>query len=325
MKDSHQPCPDCTDEVSRRKFVQTTATAVAAGSVLGAGSLASAAPTPKSHAETVVTEFYKTLSAKQKKAICFKFDHPKRKIINANWRVTKPQIEDDFFSNEQRELLKKIVQHVTSKDGYERLSQQMEDDYGGLGSYSCAVFGTPGTGEFQWLLTGRHLTLRADGDSVKNVAFGGPIVYGHGESDVKDNLFYYQTKKANEVFAALDPKHRKKALLQKAPRENAVPIQGDGAKYPGLAVGELSSDQQDLVEKVIKVILAPYRTEDVDEALAILKKGGGLQKLHMAFYKQGDIGKDMVWDIWRLEGPSFVWHFRGAPHVHTYVNIGLKS
>ena len=28
--------------------------------------------------------------------------------------------------------------------------------------------------------------------------------------------------------------------------------------------------------------------------------------------------------IWRLEGPTLVWHFRGAPHVHAYVNIGAK-
>ena len=32
-----------------------------------------------------------------------------------------------------------------------------------------------------------------------------------------------------------------------------------------------------------------------------------------------------IWDIWRLEGPNFVWHFRGAPHVHAYVNISQKS
>jgi hypothetical protein len=28
-----------------------------------------------------------------------------------------------------------------------------------------------------------------------------------------------------------------------------------------------------------------------------------------------------VWDNWRLEGPAFVWHFRGSPHVHVWVNI----
>jgi hypothetical protein len=32
-----------------------------------------------------------------------------------------------------------------------------------------------------------------------------------------------------------------------------------------------------------------------------------------------------VWDNWRLEGPAFVWHFRGAPHVHVWVHIADES
>ena len=72
-------------------------------------------------------------------------------------------------------------------------------------------------------------------------------------------------------------------------------------------------------------MLKPYRKEDVDEALNVLKQGGGLQRLAIAFYQQGDLKNDKVWDIWRVEGPNFVWHFRGAPHVHTYLNIGIAS
>ena len=33
------------------------------------------------------------------------------------------------------------------------------------------------------------------------------------------------------------------------------------------------------------------------------------------------MGDDQVWDCWRLEGPSFVWYFRGTPHVHVWVNV----
>jgi hypothetical protein len=41
----------------------------------------------------------------------------------------------------------------------------------------------------------------------------------------------------------------------------------------------------------------------------------------MAFYKNMDIGNDGVWDVWQIEGPNMLWYFRGAPHVHTWVNI----
>jgi hypothetical protein len=41
----------------------------------------------------------------------------------------------------------------------------------------------------------------------------------------------------------------------------------------------------------------------------------------MSFYKNLDIGNDGVWDVWQLESPTMIWYFRGAPHVHTWVNI----
>lgn len=319
-------CPECDGDWTRRDFVRAVGAATLAGGAILRS--ASAAPTASSSAETAAKRLYDSLTDAQRKEICFEFDHPLRQKINANWAITKPTI-GDFFSTEQQAAIDEIFRGVTSADGYERFLKQMEDDAGGVGEYHVALFGAPGTGGFEFEMTGRHMTIRADGDSVQNVAFGGPIIYGHGEGDgqagLPGNVFYYQTKKANEVFAALDGKQREKALLAKAPPENQVPVQGGQAAFPGIAVGELSSDQQTLVEQVIKVILAPYRQEDVDEALAILKSEGGLAKLHAAFYRSGNLGSDEEWDIWRLEGPGFVWHFRGSPHVHAYVNIARPT
>jgi hypothetical protein len=289
------------------------------------GSVAWGAPTFKSGAETVAAELYNSLSADQKKQVCFDFDHDLRKKINANWHITKHKIDDAFYTKEQRAMAQEICRKVMSEDGYQRLLKQTEYDDGGLGAYSMAMFGTPESGKFQWTLTGRHLTLRADGDSVDKAAFGGPLVYGHGEEDPKENLYHYQTKQTNEVFKALDAKQSKQALLSKAPGEAAVQVQGTGGKFPGISVGELSSDQQQLVESTLKVLLAPYRPEDAEEVMSLVKADGGVGKLHMAFYQTGDLNKDSVWDIWRVEGPSFVWHFRGAPHVHAYINIAAKA
>jgi hypothetical protein len=324
-------CPDCDEGLSRRDFVRKVTGVAVAGSLFPvalAPRKAVAGPTSKSAAETAVKRFYDSLKDDQKKVICFPFDHPLRSRINANWAITKPTI-DECFNKDQQVILDEIFKSVVSPDGYERMKKQMDDDAGGFDQYHIAVFGTPGSGQFEWEMTGRHVTLRADGDSVANVAFGGPMIYGHGQGDSKKglpgNVFYYQTQKANEVFQALDGKQRASALVKQAPKEDAVLVQGTSGHFPGLAVGELSRDQKDLVEKVIKVVLAPYREEDVDEAIAILKDGGGLDGLHMAFYESNDIGGDKEWDIWRLEGPTFVWHFRGAPHVHTYVNIAKKA
>ena len=321
MKRALLTCSDCST-VDRREFLKAAALG-AVGSVLTTLPGAFAAPSPTSAAETAVGRFYNSLSDAQKKTICFGFDDPLRQRINANWHITKPTVGNNFYSKEQRQLVDEIVKNITSKEGYVRLKKQMDDDAGGLDEFSVAIFGEPGKSAFEWELTGRHLTLRADGNSVDQAAFGGPIVYGHGEEDPKKNMYHYQTQQVNEVFKALSADQAKLALVEKAPNESAVALQGANGKFNGIGVGALSADQQQLVTKTLQVLLAPYRAEDVEEAMSIVKAGGGIEKLHMAFYQQGDLGGDKVWDIWRVEGPSFVWHFRGAPHVHAYINIGL--
>ena len=327
MNRSTSSCPDC-ESFDRRSFLKTAGAATLAGVAMpmfvGQAGLF-AAPTAKSSAETAVGRFYGSLSAEQKKTLCFPFEHELRQRINANWHVTKPKIGSDFFNKDQQTVISAIIRGVTSEEGYERLKKQMDEDAGGLDEFSVAVFGEPGTGPFEWELTGRHLTLRVDGNSVDKAAFGGPIIYGHGEETPKDNIYHYQTKQVNEVFKALDAKQSEKALIAKAPAEAAVTLQGEKGTFPGIAVSELSADQKQLVTKTVQMLLSPYRQEDVDEAMEIVKASGGLDKLHMAFYQQGDLDNDKLWDIWRVEGPSFVWHFRGAPHVHAYINIGMAK
>ena len=129
------------------------------------------------------------------------------------------------------------------------------------------------------------------------------------------------TDPANADGAALDPGQRKIALLKKAPDEDKIELQGNTGNLPGLAVGKMSSDQKELVQKVMGDLLAPYRQADREEAMKCVTAAGGVDKIHLSYYQQEDIGKDNVWDIWRLEGPAFVWHFRGAPHIHVWVNI----
>ena len=320
-----KPCSDCDQPLDRRSFMQRAGTVAIAGLAvpsLLAGLPLRAAPSATSGAETAVAKFYQSLTDVQKKEIALPFNHELRTKISANWQITKPRIHDPFFTEEQRKLIDEIVRNVTSEDGYKRLLMQMEEDSGSIGDYSVAVFGTPESEKCEFELTGRHLTLRADGNSVDKAAFGGPIIYGHGEEEPKKNLFYYQTQQVNEVFKALDAKQAAQALLTKAPAESAVRIQGANGTFPGIAISELSADQKGLVEATLKVLFAPYRKEDVDEVFEIVKGSGGIDKLHLAFYQQEDLGSDKVWDIWRVEGPNFVWHFRGAPHVHAYINIG---
>lgn len=310
---------------SRRRFLQATSATLAGLALMPRGVFAGTA-SPRD-AETVIGELYNSLSETQRKTICFAVNDPVRTRVNANWHVTKPLIGSDFYSDKQKAMIDEIVRNVTSEEGHKKLMQQLDEDDGGIGAYSLAVFGDPSRGEsgkeaFECLITGRHLTLRADGNSIENIAFGGPIVYGHGEeSSAEDNLFYHQTVQVNKVFAALDAKQAEKALLNQPPAETSVQVQGKNGAFPGLAVGEMSADQKAVVKETLQKLLSPYRDQDVSEVMAIIEAAGGLDLLRFAFYQQGDLGQDRIWDIWRIEGPAFVCHFRGAPHVHAYLHV----
>jgi hypothetical protein len=326
---NERPCPECQENtVDRREFVKLAgATTLAVGTALPLLNVAqSAHATEESTSETTGKQLYDSMTPEQRKIICLPVDHKLRFRINANWAVTEPAIGSDFYTDEQRKLIDRFVHDTTSGDGYELLQKQMRADAPkGFDSYHIAIFGQPSDKAFQVELTGRHLTLRSDGNNKDNTAFGGPIVYGHGESDPKRNLFHYQTKRVNEVFQALDVDQAKQALVAKSPPETRVKTQGPNGSFPGVSVGSLSPDQKELVESVLKTLLAPYREKDVKEVFRVLKATGGLNKLHMAFFQDKDLNDDKVWDMWRVEGPSFVWHFRGAPHVHAYINIGVTG
>ena len=281
-------------------------------------------PSTSSRAESVAGELFETLSESQRSSVVRDFQDPLRSVVQANWHVVKPIIGSSFYSPKQQGLAKQIVRELTSADGYERIVKQTEDDDGGLDAYSMAWFGKPGDTQFEWVLTGRHLTMRADGNSLANVAFGGPIAYGHGEeSDPKENLFYFQTQKVHRVFEALDAKQRATALVSgDGQSESKVTVGLNSRPYLGLSVSEMSGDQRTVFEEALASILSPYREEDRSEALDLLnQKPDGINRLQIAFFRDSDLKHDGIWDCWRIEGPKAVIHFRGAPHVHAFIHI----
>jgi hypothetical protein len=327
-------CPDCDSpgEYSRREFLKS---AGAAALAVGAAPLvARAVDIPAgSTPETVSKLLYESLTPEQKKVIAFEWDHMDkergllRTRIANNWKITEPNITSDFFTSDQQAMIKHIFEHIIQPDWHDRIYKQLEDDAGGYGNdQSIALFGTPGE-KFEFVMTGRHMTLRCDGNSAEHVAFGGPIFYGHAakgfneEPNHPGNVFWHQALAANKVFEMLDGKQREKALVAKLPREQDSGFRGADGQYPGIAVKELAGDQQSLVQEVLQKLIEPYRQVDRDEVLKCLNAQGGLGKCGLAFYSDGDVGNDKVWDCWRLEGPSFVWYFRGAPHVHVWVNV----
>ena len=345
----HGQCPDCDDTsdtgISRRKFLASAgALAVAASAaplttwadapLAAVAKDAPAATAADGAPETLVKQLFETFNAEQSKQICFDWDHkdPKRGLLRTfvanNWNITRPQVKSEFYTKEQQSLIRKIFEGIIQPEWHAKIDKQLKDDAGGFGNHQAiAIFGKPGNGKFEFVLTGRHMTLRCDGNSADHVAFGGPIFYGHAAQDFNEeanhpgNVFWSQAVVANKLYEILDGRQRKLALVEKSPRESAVSFTGASGKLPGIPASEMSADQKEHLQKVLAKLIEPYRKSDQDEALACLAKQGGLEKCSLAFYKDEDIGSDGVWDNWRLQGPSFVWYFRGSPHVHVWVNV----
>jgi len=299
---------------------------------LGAMPESIAAQDPKSpKAETLVKTLYTSLSEKQRKHVCFDFNHALRHEIENNWFIVKDHRVAKSYTKDQQAMIREIFMNMHSEEYAKQVMKQVEHDNGsgGFGNCSIALFGEPDTGKFEFVFTGRHTTRRCDGDSVEGTAFGGPIFYGHAagsfdeEAHHPGNAYWFQAKRVNEVFQMMDGKQRKQALLDFSRNEKGketVKLTGKATGLDGIRMTDLTFDQKDEVRKVLDDMLAPFREVDRKESLKLIEKSG-FDNLHLAFYKDEDIGQDGMWDTFQIEGPNMIWLFRGDPHVHTWIHI----
>lgn len=336
-------CPECDDgrdhdsRANRRDFLRYAAGGVGmiAGGVLSTRLLAEEGAKPRRRpAEELVRELHASLSESQRSELVHPWDHqtggrPTR-LATFNSPVFDKRIED-VYTPAQQDLVQRTVKAILAdEEAFERLGRHDTwDSSGSFGGCGAVLFGNPEQGEkFSWVFAGHHLTMRCDGNSEPGAAFGGPLYYGHSANGYSDNNVYlYQTKKVHEVFDALDPDQRKAALAPTNPGDglSAVRFRDAGEPRPGVRFGELSSDQQALVEEVMRVLIGPFRKEDGDEVMELIRVNGGMEKIHLAFFRDGEPTSRQRWDVWRLEVPGFVWNFRVLPHVHCFVNIATVS
>ena len=317
---------------NRRRFL-TAAAAAAVPVVMPSTLLADAKAGAAVRSETLAAQLHGSLDEAQRKVLCREFDDPLREKVDNNWMITGRSIRD-VLHPDQQDLVRQIFRSLHQPEHADAMMRQMVEDSEGKGfegGTSVALFGLPGTGRFELVLTGRHCTRRCDGDAVAGAAFGGPIFYGH-QAGPKDeeapdhpgNVFWYQARRANELFLALDGKQRARALVDGRSRPErateTVRLSGKREGLPGLRAADMSPDQRRLLRDVMADLLRPFRKPDADESLRLVESQG-IENLHVAYFRQQDLGGDGVWDVWQVEGPRMLWYFRGEPHVHCWVHI----
>ncbi len=338
--------------LTRREFLSTT-TAITSGAILGSQINAA----EDGGADKAVKTLYDSLTDTQRKAVCFDWDKkgpygglPLRLHVTNNWAVSNTKIGS--LSRDQQALVEDILKSVLAPGWPEKLAQQAKDDTGKPWTQDrkIAIFGTPGSGKCQCVISGFHLTFRAGREKDSHTAFGGAICHGHQPSGFNEkpghpgNIYWYQAQEAHKLYKLLDGKQQEKAVLAKGmpyyefdgkidrtpvlpeskfdrPMEPDVRFRGPEAELPGLPLADLSRDQKDAMKKVLAAMVEPYRKPYRDEVTRCLEKQGGLEKCNLIFYRERTHGKDGEWDNWRIEGPAFVWYFRGFPHVHIWFHV----
>ena len=326
-------------ELDRRRFLQGLGGTAVAAATLGWPTRGLAAVTDSP--EALARELHRRLSDAQRAEIAFPWDHVDgdrgllRARVSANWNITRPELHSDFFTSDQRALVRAVFEGLIDPGWHERYDRQLQDDAGGWGRHqSIGLFGDPDGGPFQFVMTGRHMTLRAGGEDPSPLAFGGPIFYGHAtgtwwsgsfveRAHHPGNVFFPQAEAATALYDLLDGSQQESARVTSPPEESDVTF-ATVENRRGLSLATLSPDQLEEAGRLLGILVEPFRAEDQAAVRVALAAQGGLAACSLSFFEPWYRRGDDLWDCFRLEGPSLTWHFRGAPHVHVWAHVASQ-
>lgn len=355
IENSSRDVPSGKPHARRRFLIRTFGGAVAGIPLLASRPAFANSPSDEIASGPAIRAFHESLTAEQRRRMSFDWDHrgftglPLRLHVTNNWNVSPASISS--FSPEQQRLIDAVIASVLSPGWPERLKRQARDDTGqAWGNQKIAIFGQPDGGPCQMVVTGFHLTLRATCEAAPSAAFHGAICHGHQPSGFNErvghpnNIFWFQAQCANQVYQALDPPARQRALVTSGmpfymvdrqidrrhilpetrlpmPLEPDVRFRGSNGPFPGMPIREMNAEAKLLAAQTLDGMLQPYRSAYQTQVRRCLERQGGLDACSMAFYQERDLGSDGEWDNWRIEGPAFVWYYRGSPHVHSWIHV----
>lgn len=296
-------------------------------------------PSPSAQLERVdalARELFTTLDAEQREDACVPYDHPLRQYHNRGvWGGGREVLFG--FSRRQRRILTDLMYAGLSAEGRSRIPNEHFTRWSGVHGLRVLICGDPaapfdsaqGRASYQVIMTGAHVNLRLGGRSREGAAFGGPQVYGdqRGNEQVglPGNMYRDQFTLAQQLLHGLDPQQRKRAVLEDAPVQTGIELQGRHGTFPGLAVAELGSDRKAVVNALVERVLATYPADDVTYARSCLRANGGVDGLFISYYERGEDGTIPDAQVFRVEGPGAVLYFRGYPHVHAFINIAMDG
>lgn len=280
-------------------------------------------------ARNLAVKLYESLDAEARSRACVEYEHPLRQYHNRGVRGGGLPIWGEGLTRAQRGLLTDLLHAGLSRTGRERIPEQFFIRWPGVHLMSFVFCGDPRTPEWQLILSGPHLNLRLGGRNREGVAFGGPLVYGDQRGNERQglpgNLYAYQFRRAQRLFASLTRDEQRRAVLASTPIQTRIEVQGTQGSFPGVKLGALSEPSRRIARDLLDDALENFPATDVEYARLCLAENGGVDALSISYYEEGDVDGSGEYQIFRLEGPAAVLHFRGYPHVHAFINIAMDG
>ncbi|GAA6138249.1 hypothetical protein NBRC116583_19960 [Arenicella sp. 4NH20-0111] len=263
-------------------------------------------------------------------------DHPARQMTNTIPVHSGPHI-GTLFSDEQQLWIKRLYASMLSVDGLSMFHNTVNLE-GKLAGSNFTVYGDHKAPihELQAQINGGHYMLRKGLESKSGYAFGGPIAYGqqigNGRFMVEGNAFKPHGDALHRLHKSLTNEQKRAAYIATPPSELDLQPLGDPSLIPGLSMARISGSAKQAVTQLLHVIFTAYTKEQASSAWSALDQHGGLDALHLSMFTDyGFYNRHDRYDknnkatpyiqVWRLEGPHSVIHFKGYPHVHGYINI----
>ncbi len=279
----------------------------------------------------LAVRLYETLDDDERAEAVFDYEHPLRQYHNRG--VDTGGAWAFGLRRQTRRILVDLVYASLSENGRRRIPNQLAMSLAGIHVTRLAICGDPRNPPYQILVTGPHLNLRLGGRSREGVAFGGPQVYGdqagNGEIGLPGNAYRDQLELGQQLFSSLSLGERQLARQPKAPVQTAIELQGARGVFPGISVADLAQDKRESATHIVASILDTYAAEDVEYAWECIQHNGGVDAMSLVDYAQdhqnGRNFGDGPSQIFRLEGPAAVFYYRGEPHLHAFLNVGMDG
>ncbi len=307
---------------------------LASGAALGRYALV--APPTSAQLDSVdalAVRIYEALPQDIRERACVSYDHPLRQCHNRGLGMGGVNVTALHLDWDTRCAISDLLHAGLSPVGRLRVPYQDATRWAGVNFMQLLICGDPRKPPYQIVLSGIHLNLRLGDARAEGIAFGGPQVYGDQRGDevagLPGNAYRYQWQRAHRFVTTLTSAERTAVRVARAPAQVNIGLQGRNGRFDGLAIGELSASKRALAHDLVAGILDTYAEQDAAYAWQCLARNGGVDALRFADYEEDFHGSRRAGhepsQIFRLEGPSAVFHFRGEPHVHAFINVAMDG